>query len=63
MTRMVTSRVNEVLGLEVASVQKAAQKLNAGDELQDLEADVAELEKSVMELKSTIAGLPFKHSK
>jgi uncharacterized protein YceH (UPF0502 family) len=62
MTRIVTSRVGEVLGLDIATIQKAAQKLNAASELQDLEADLAELEKAVSELKSTLAGLPYKHS-
>jgi DNA-binding transcriptional MerR regulator len=62
MTRIVTSRVGEVLGINIATIQKAAQKLDENSELQELEENLAELDKAVSELKSALAGLPYKHS-
>lgn len=62
MTRIETSRVREVLGVNITAVKEAAEKLTAECELQELEADVDALEKSLAVLKGSLAGLPFKHS-
>lgn len=62
MTRIETSRVNEVIGSNIAVIREAAAKLTGTGDLQDLEKDLAELERAVAELKSTLAGLPYQHS-
>lgn len=62
MTRIETARVREVLGANIAAVKDAAEKLRADCELQELEADIDQLEKAVGRLKGSLAGLPFKHS-
>jgi hypothetical protein len=61
MTRIETARVNEVIGLQIGTIQEAAHKLNAGSDLQELEVDISSLEKAVAELKSTLAALPYQH--
>lgn len=62
MTRIETSRVREVLGMTIAAVQDAANKLNPDSELQNLESDIDEVEKAVSDLKASLAALPYKHS-
>ena len=62
MTRIETSRVREVLGANITAVKEAAEKLTAQCELQELEADVDALDKSLAVLKGSLTGLPFKHS-
>jgi len=62
MTRIETARVKEVLGTSITLVKEAANKLNPDRELQEIEADLSELEKAVADLKGSLAGLPFKHS-
>jgi polyhydroxyalkanoate synthesis regulator phasin len=61
MTRIETSRVNEVIGLHIGTVQEAAHKLNAGSDLQELESDISALEKTIADLKDSMAALPYKH--
>lgn len=60
MTRIETARVNEVVGLSIGVVQEAARKLSAGGDLQELEADIAALEKTIADLKDSLAALPYK---
>jgi hypothetical protein len=62
MTRIETARVKEVLEQNISEVKEAAGRLNAATELQELETGVADLEKALGELKSNMAGLPYKHS-
>ena len=62
MTHIETARVNEVIGLQIGTVQEAAHKLNAGSEIQELEADISTLEKTVAELKTSLAALPHQRS-
>jgi polyhydroxyalkanoate synthesis regulator phasin len=61
MTRIETSRVNEVIGLHIGTVQEAAHKLNAGSDLQELKSEISDLEKTIAELKESLASLPYKH--
>jgi len=60
MTRIETARVNEVIGLNIAAIQDAAHKLNENGELQGLEEDIASLEKTIADLKDSLAALPYK---
>lgn len=62
MTRIETARVQEVIGFHIVAIKEAATKLNVNSELQDLEANLAALEKTVADLKDCLAGLPYKHS-
>lgn len=48
--------------MNITEVKRAAEKLNPESDLQDLEGEVTELEKAVAQLRSSIGGLPFKHS-
>lgn len=58
MTRFETSRVNETIGIHIGMVQQAARKLRMGDEIQLIEADLAELEKCISALKEVLASVP-----
>lgn len=60
MTHLETARINEMLGLQIGVVRDIALKLN-GNDLQQLEADVEELESAMRELKVMLKGLPFRH--
>ncbi|HEY5513344.1 MAG TPA: hypothetical protein VIK40_06855 [Geomonas sp.] len=60
MTHIETARVNEVIGLQIGIIQEAARKLNMGSELQELEADIAALEKTIADLKDSLAGISHK---
>jgi uncharacterized 2Fe-2S/4Fe-4S cluster protein (DUF4445 family) len=58
MTHYVTSRVNEMIGIQIGMVQQAARKLQMGNDIEVIEADVAELEKSISALKEILASVP-----
>ena len=60
MTRIETSRVNEVIGLHIGIVQEASRKLNASSDLEELEADIATLEHAIADLKESLAALTYK---
>ena len=62
MTRIETARVKEVLGMHVSLVKEAAERLSAESDLEDLAANLAELENAVSNLRGSLTGLPFKHS-
>lgn len=62
MTRIETARVKEVIGFKVMAIKEAAAKFDANLDLLELEADLAVLERSIADLKDTLAGLPYKHS-
>lgn len=61
MTRIETARVNEVIGFNIVAIKEAANKLNVNSDLQELEADLSALEKTIAEFRDSLAGLPFKH--
>jgi cell division protein FtsL len=61
MTHIETARVNEVIGLQIGIIQEAARKLNMNSELQDLATDITALEKTITDLKDTLAGIAHKH--
>jgi hypothetical protein len=56
-----TSRVKELLGIHIGVIQEYAMKLDAGSDLQVLEANMAELEKALGDLKDDLAGIPHRH--
>ena len=60
MTRIETSRVNEVIGLQIGTIQEAASRLKESGEIEALEADISALEKTIADLKDTLAALPYK---
>ena len=61
MTHIETSRVNEVIGLHIGTIQEAAHKLSASSDLEQLEVDIAALEKTITDLKDSMAALPYTH--
>jgi len=60
MTRIETSRVNEVIGLQIANVQEAAHKISSDGELETIETEIGALEQAVAELKGSLAALPHR---
>jgi hypothetical protein len=62
MTRIETARVREVMGFNIAAIKDAAAKLDVNSDLQELEADLSALDKSIAELKDTLVSLPHGHS-
>lgn len=62
MTHYMTSRVNEMLGLQIATIQDLSRTLNA-DDLEQLERDISLVEKALNELKSMLVSLPHQHEK
>lgn len=57
MAHYVTSRVNEMIGIQIGMVQQAARKLQMGNDIEVIKADVAELEKSISALKEILASV------
>lgn len=55
-----TARFNEVIGLEIGAIQEVAQKLNANQELEEMEAVIAELEGTIADLRGSLAAIPHK---
>ena len=62
MARIETARVKEVMGFNIAAIKEAAAKLDVNSDLQELEADLDGLEKSIAEFKDSLVGLPHKHT-
>lgn len=60
MTHFETARINEVLGLQIGVIRDVALKLN-GDDLEQLERDLATIERSIGEIRSMIESLPHSH--
>ena len=60
MTRFETSRIREMIGIQIGLVQQAAKQLDPSLELEQLEQGIADLEKGIGELKENLAGLPYK---
>jgi hypothetical protein len=61
MTHIETARFNEVIGLQIGSIQETVLKLNENRDLEDLESVVAELEGMIADLKRSLAAVPHKH--
>lgn len=60
MTHFETSRVNEVIGINIGIVQEAARRLSASLEIETLEDEIVALEESIEELKRSLAALPYR---
>lgn len=60
MTHFETSRVNEVIGLNIGIIQEAARRLSAALDIEVLENEIVALEKSIEELKRSLAALPYR---
>jgi polyhydroxyalkanoate synthesis regulator phasin len=61
MTHIETARFNDVIGLQIGTIQEAAQKLNRGRAVEELETEIAELERTIADLKGSLEGVPHKH--
>jgi cell division protein FtsL len=57
MTHIETARVNELIGIQIGIVQQTARNLNMNRELQEIETDIGNLEKTIADLKDTLAGI------
>lgn len=60
MTHIETTRVNEVLGLQIGVVRDFSARLDARD-LEQLDQDIAELEGAIRELREMLASVPHHH--
>jgi len=61
MTHFETARYNEVIGLQIGAIKEIVLKLNENNDLEDLEALIAELEGTIADLKGSLAAMPHKH--
>lgn len=59
-TRFETQRVKEALELQITAIQRLACRLAAQD-VDQLDGDLVELERSVADLRGLIEGLPHHH--
>ena len=57
MTHIETARVNELIGIQIGIVQQTARNLNMNRDLQEIETEIAALEKAIADLKDTLAGI------
>lgn len=57
MTRIATPGMNEMIGIQIGKVQQAARNLDMGQDLQEIEAGVVELEKRIAGLKEALGGV------
>lgn len=58
MPHLETARINEVIGLQIGAIQGFANELNVDSDIEELLANVVELEKSVAALKSSLKSVP-----
>jgi len=61
MTHIETMRFNDVIGLQIGTIQETAQKLNSDSGVEELEANITELERTIADLKGSLEGVPHKH--
>lgn len=60
MTHFETSRVKEMLKFQISAIRDYAARLDHDTEIEQLEADMVELEKSIDDLKGMIKSLPHR---
>jgi len=60
-THIETSRVNEMLNLQIGLIQECAGRLS-GDPSDLLEPDILELEQGIRDLKDILESLPHHHA-
>jgi hypothetical protein len=60
MTHIETTRVNELLGLQIGVVRDFSARLDARD-LEQLDQDITELEGAIRELREMLASIPHHH--
>lgn len=60
MTHLETSRVKEMLKFQISAIRDYAARLDHDTEIEQLEEDMADLEKSIDDLKGMIKGLPHR---
>lgn len=58
MTHFETSRINELIGLQIGKIKEFAILLNPNMNIQEIEENIAEMEEAVAELKESLAALP-----
>lgn len=58
MKHIETARINDLIGLQIGTIQEAAQELNADSDVQSTEEIIDKLEKSIADLKDSLAALP-----
>ena len=56
-----TSRVREVLAAQIGIIREFTGKLDARGDFRVLEADIAEIEAALGELKKELAAIPHRH--
>lgn len=56
-----TSRMREVLAEQVGVIREFAGKLDATGDFRVLEADIAEIEAAIGELKKELSAIPHRH--
>lgn len=58
MTQIETTRINDLLGLQIAAIQEVAQKLDVDSDFRELEANISALEKRTTALKVSLEAIP-----
>ncbi|OGT97478.1 MAG: hypothetical protein A2079_03760 [Geobacteraceae bacterium GWC2_48_7] len=58
MTHFETSRVNELIGLQIGKIRELANLLNPNLDIQEIESRLAEVEVAVAELRNSLSALP-----
>lgn len=58
MTQIETTRINDLLGLQIAAIQEVAQKLDVDSDFRGLEANISALEKRIADLKVSLEAIP-----
>jgi hypothetical protein len=60
MTHIETSRVNELLAGHMAIIKEFADKLDVNGDLEEIEANVVEIEQALADLKGALASIPHR---
>ncbi len=60
MTHFNNARINEMLGLQLGIIKNIALKLD-GNDIEQLESNLAEMEVAMKDIKSMVEGLPHPH--
>lgn len=58
MSHIETTRVSDLISLQIGAIQEYAQELNEGLELQQIEAILGSLEGAVAALRETLKAIP-----
>jgi hypothetical protein len=61
MTHFETARIKELIGLQIGAIQEVARELDADGDIEEIEAGIAALEKTIAALKGSLEAIPHEH--